>query len=159
TAKLTPSDGSTQDGFGLSVGISGNAIVVGTPQNNTLALKHPNAPLSGNGAAYVFAKPAGGWVDTTETAKLVASDGADGDALGWSVAIAGNTIVAGAPNANISGDSLQGALYVFVKSGSNWLSTTESAKLTTPHIGPNLETVGKSVSISGNTIATGGAGA
>ena len=44
----------------------------------------------------MFVKPAGGWASATETAKLTASDGAAGDDLGQSVAISGDTIVAGA---------------------------------------------------------------
>ena len=45
---------------------------------------------------YVFTKPASGWADETQAAKLTASDGADGDGLGWSVAVSGTTIAAGA---------------------------------------------------------------
>ena len=44
----------------------------------------------------------------TETAKLTAADGMPGDGLGWSVAIDGDTIVAGA-------EFQRGAAYVFVK--------------------------------------------
>src|SRR5262249_37478102 len=52
------------------------------------------------GAAYVFEKPAAGWASASETAKLTASDGAAGDSLGTSVAVSGDTVVAGAPFAN-----------------------------------------------------------
>jgi hypothetical protein len=50
------------------------------------------------GAAYVFVKPGGGWSSGTQTAKLTASDGAAGDALGASVGVSsdGSTVVAGA---------------------------------------------------------------
>jgi hypothetical protein len=65
------------------------------------------------GAAYVFVKPAGGWADATQTAKLTASDGAAGDALGFSVAVSSDTIVAGAVGTAVSGHSFQGAAHVF----------------------------------------------
>ena len=41
------------------------------------------------GAAYVFTKPAGGWENKTQTAELTASDGAERDHLGDSVAVSG----------------------------------------------------------------------
>src|SRR4029077_13744406 len=94
-AVLSPSDGAFCDQFGASVSISGNTIVVGAPQNYDVCA--PN----GAGAAYVFVEPAAGWSGTlTEPAKLTASDGVTGDALGNSVAIAGSTVVAGAPGTN-----------------------------------------------------------
>ena len=46
------------------------------------------------GSAYVFVRAGGVW---TEQAKLTASDGAGGDWFGWSVAVAGDTAVVGAP--------------------------------------------------------------
>src|SRR5947209_6637243 len=44
--------------------------------------------------------------------KVIASDGAAQDNLGWSVAIDGNTAVVGAPNATINGHSSQNAAYI-----------------------------------------------
>jgi hypothetical protein len=98
--KLTASDGVSGDVLGSSVAVSGDTIVVGAP-----------IPSSRPGAAYVFVKPAGGWGNATETAKLAASDGAAGDGFGSAVAISGDTIVVGAPDKNNN----QGAAYVFVK--------------------------------------------
>jgi len=100
TAKLTAADGTN---FGESVSISGNTVVVGAWQ----------ATVGGNGAqgaAYVFTEPASGWANMTETAKLTASDG---EGIGYSVAISGNTVVVGAPDATVGGNTLQGAAYVF----------------------------------------------
>ena len=61
----------------------------------------------------MFTKPKGGWRSETETAKLTASDGAAGDLLGYSVAIQGDTVIAGAVSATVNGNAYQGALYVF----------------------------------------------
>jgi len=49
-AELTASDGTSGDTFGASVSISGNTIVVGSPNSNHR-----------QGAAYVFVRPASGW--------------------------------------------------------------------------------------------------
>jgi FG-GAP repeat len=152
TAKLTASDGFSGDFFGSSVAISSNTVVVGAAQTNSIGARLPSVAA---GSAYVYVRPAGGWLSTTETAKLVASDRVAGDALGESVGIQGNTIVAGAPNARIGGNTFQGAVYVFVKRGLSWVSTTETAKLTNPYI-PYIDTLGFSVSISNNTIAAAG---
>jgi len=63
-AELTASDGSANDGFSNELGLSadGKTIVVGaagaTIKGNT-----------GQGAAYVFVKPAAGWKTATQTAK------------------------------------------------------------------------------------------
>ena len=97
---LSASDGVPSDRFGSSVAISGDTLVVGAPSgvcNLTAGNNH--------GGAYVFVEPATGWSNTatmTETAKLTASDGVAGDCFGASVAISGDTIVVGAPNAPAS---------------------------------------------------------
>ena len=89
-AVLTASPASTtasgEDQFGWSVGISGNTIVVGAPA-------WAGASQQDQGAAYVFTGP---WSGTqTETATLTASDPTSNDLLGTSVAVSGNTVVAG----------------------------------------------------------------
>ena len=71
------------------------------------------------------------------------------DDLGWSVGIQGDAIVAGAPNANVSGNANQGALYVFVNPNFSWVSSTQTAKLSGTYV-PFIDTVGQSVSISNN---------
>ena len=81
TAILTAADGQVGDAFGIAAAIAEDTIVVGT--------------LRGD-AAYVYVRPAGGWADATQTAKLTSSDGGPAINLGSSVAIAGGTIVAGA---------------------------------------------------------------
>lgn len=93
--------------LGDSVSVSGNTVVAGSP----LATVGAN-PLQG--AAFVFVKPAAGWKTTSRAnAKLVADDGAANDEFATSVAISGNTVVLGAPNAAIGSNLYQGAAYVF----------------------------------------------
>jgi len=149
TAKLTPSDGLS--GTYLSVAVSGDLILIG----------EPSATVNGNqfqGAVYAFVKPPNGWKDMPETAKLVASDGAPGDAFGL-VSISGTTAVVGALNATVNGGLSQGAAYVFTKpkkggAVSERLILNETAKLTASD-GQAGSRFGSAVSISGNTIAVG----
>jgi hypothetical protein len=145
TARLIPSGGNGCT-FGASVAISGDTIVVGESQDLWWCNDGP-------GAAYVFVKPAGGWKGTlTGTAKLTASDGVGGDALGASISISGDTVVAGAPG--IYPFSSPGAAYVFVEPASGWVNGTETAKLTASD-GQTGDQLGFSASISGNTIVAG----
>jgi hypothetical protein len=141
-ATLTASDGAPNQFFGSSVSISGNTVVVGMPQNFAFA--------QGPGKAYVFVKPAGGWTNMTQTAKLTASDGIPGDDLGFSVAISGNTVVAGAPN----NEGVRGAAYVFVEPASGWTDMTQTAKLTASD-GDTPDSLGISITISDGTVVAG----
>ncbi len=78
----------------LAAAISGSRVAVGAPNveiGDDLA----------RGAAYVFARPPGGWVSATETTRLTASGGEEGDFLGFSVAVTGTTVLAGAPVAEL----------------------------------------------------------
>jgi hypothetical protein len=147
-AKLTASDGAAGDALGsAAVAISGDTIAVGTwpatVGNNTR-----------QGAVYVFVKPNGGWANGQEVAKLTASDGAANDDLGWSVAISGDTILAGAPGAAVGASPQQGAAYLFSKPNGGWASEHEAAKLT--HVtGTTGDNFGDSVALSPDTAVVG----
>jgi len=151
TAKLTASDGADGDDYGFAVAISGTTIVVGAPDATVGA----NAE---QGAAYVFVKPGSGWTDATQTAKLTASDGASVNLLGLSVAISGDTVVAGADLATVAANASQGAAYLFVKPGSRWTDATQTAKLTASD-GASLDRLGTSVAIFGGSVVAGAPGA
>jgi hypothetical protein len=128
------------------VGISGDTIVAGAPGLEGV----PPFP----GGAYVFTRPAGGWADATQTAKLTASDGAAGDFLGTSVAVEGDTIVAGAPGDDVGSNVDQGSAYVFARSGSDWVSGTQAAQLTASD-GAAGDSFGWSVALAGSRIVVG----
>ncbi|HEV2775046.1 MAG TPA: hypothetical protein VGV90_05605 [Solirubrobacteraceae bacterium] len=132
---ITPADGETNDEFGTSVAIDGDTAVIGAP-------RHASATAAG--AVYVFKRTGDIW---TQTAKLTASDGQSGDRLGTSVAIDGDTIVAGAWRA---GDGA-GAVYTFTRTGA--AARTETAKLTASD--PASQGLGFSVAIDGDTIVAG----
>jgi hypothetical protein len=143
TAKLTPSEHSGY--FGYSVAISGNTIVVGAPGSfeGTAA-----------GSAYVFVKPASGWVNMTETAKLTASDETNSDQFGYSIAIGGGSVMVGAPTATIGSNIRQGAAYLFAKPDSGWTSATENAKAIASD-GGAYTYLGWSVAVSSDTAVAG----
>jgi hypothetical protein len=150
-AKLTASDNG--QGFGTSVAISGNTIVVGAANTSNFA------PVATPGAVYVFVRPAGGWTDMTETAKLTASDGQPGDALGVSVSISGNAVAAGAFFAQDTlGNDFAGKAYVFVRPGSGWGGNLhETAKLTASD-SQLLNYMGASIATNGTTVVAGSYG-
>jgi hypothetical protein len=146
TAELTASDGAEEDSLGYSVAISGDTIVAGAPY-------HEVGSNTRQGAAYVFTMPAGGWVNSTQTAELTASDGAGGDQLGYTVAIAENTVVAGAPFHKVGSNANQGAAYVFTTQG-EWENTTQTAELTASD-GAGGDQLGYTVAIAENTVVAG----
>jgi hypothetical protein len=135
------------DNFGFSVGVSGNTVVAG-------AFNHKVGQESGQGTAYVFAMPGGGWKDMTQTAELTSGEPLEGNALGFSVAISGNTIVAGAPSHQVGGDDDQGIVYVFTEPAGGWTNAAQTEALTASDGTPS-DNLGYSVAISGSTIASG----
>ena len=126
-AVLTASSPGNNVYFGRSVAISGDVMAVGSPYDDSL-----NEPCCGfnQGVVYVFQRPASGsWADATETAQLTMSSASGQDHLGLSVAIDGDTIVAGASHDDVHHD-YNGAVYVFTKPAGGWQSESESAVLT-----------------------------
>jgi len=132
-----------------SVAINGDTIAVG-------------APWGLDGAVLVFTKPASGWKNMIQVALLTASDGQTNPGLGCSVAISGDTIVAGATTPDYTGCHLQaptaGAAYVFVKPPSGWTNMTETAKLIASDSITSEANLGWSVGISGDTVVAGAPG-
>jgi hypothetical protein len=141
-AELTASDGKSGDAFGGSVAISNNTIVAGA-YLATVVNQY-------QGAAYVFVEPVSGWASMTETAKLTASDSVGGDEFGYSVAISGGMVVAGASNAPSTN-----AAYIYLKPATGWATTSKfNAKLTAS----DASIFGFSVATNGSTIVAGAIG-
>jgi hypothetical protein len=134
-AELTAGDGAGSDQFGWSVALNGSIALVGAFS------KFPA------GAAYVFVRSGATWI---QLAKLTASDGAQGDAFGYSVALSGTTVLIGADGKNND----TGAAYVFVRSGAAW---TQQAELIAGD-GAQGDFLGSAVALSGNTTLVGAYG-
>jgi hypothetical protein len=132
-ATLAASDAAAGDTFGVSVAVSGSTAVVGASGKN-----------SQSGTAYVFLRSGSTW---SQQAKLTASDGAESDEFGFSVAIAGSTAVVGAAAKN----SQTGAAYVFVRSGTAW---SQQAELTASDAAAG-DFFGNSVALSASTAVFG----
>jgi hypothetical protein len=143
-AELSASDGTRKNQLGLSVAISGDTVVVGAPGAN-------DGQNQGAGAIYVFTKPANGWANMTQTAKLTCANGTTAIVdCGYAVAVSGDTIVTG------GGDPVldQNVALVFVKPAGGWRNMTQTAELTVTDQG--LTDGGfNSFAISGNTIVGG----
>ncbi len=127
TVQLRASDRAANDNFGRSVAVDGNTIVVGASGDRNMV----DGAEASTGSAYVFTRPDNGWTNSagTETAKLTASDGADSDQFGRSVAVDGDTIVVGAHQNDDDGTD-SGSIYVFIKPTNGWTDTTGTVKLT-----------------------------
>ena len=143
--KLTASDGAASDWFGRSVAIDGDTVVVGAPYDDDGG--------SASGSVYVFTEPAGGWVSASGNIKLTAMDAAGSDWFGWSVAVAGDTVVVGAP-LDDDGGSYSGSAYVFTEPAGGWVSASGNIKLTAMDAATN-DYFGWSVAVAGDTVVVG----
>jgi hypothetical protein len=137
--KLTADDTTAWDGFGHSVSITRDYVIVGAPLNNDAGI---NA-----GSAYIFIRSG---IDWKEQAKLTASDVAAGDNFGHSVAISRDTAIVGAPSDDDAG-AWSGSAYIFVRRGRRW---EEQAKLTARDA-TVADAFGHSVAISRDTAIVG----
>lgn len=144
-SSITSSDIHSSDHFGNGVSLSGDTALIGAP-----------GKLIGDnryqGAAYAFVRSGTTW--TQQGSGLVSPDGLEGDELGWSVALAGNTAIVAAPWETQGTATSQGAAYVFQRTGTSWAQA--GAKITAGGANANF---GTSVAISGNTFIAGGPGA
>jgi acetyltransferase-like isoleucine patch superfamily enzyme len=138
-AKLLASDAATQDQFGYSVAIDGDTAVIGSPWDDDAAIN--------SGSVYVFTRSGTTW---TQQAKLTASDADLADLFGFSVALAGDTVVMGAYSNNDAGEN-SGSAYVFTRSGTTW---TQQAKLTASDADVG-DAFGTSVALAGETAVIG----
>jgi len=146
TALLTASDGAYLDYLGVSVSISGNTVVAGSPFA-TIGLH------TSQGAAYVFTEPTGGWQDMTETAKLTTSTGTGYSQFGSAVAVNGNSIAIGEPRANVGSNMFEGAVFVYQEPASGWTTTSHATSFVTA--GSTDSSVGASVALGGHVIVAG----
>ena len=110
-AKLTADDAAAGDLFGIRLALSGNTVIVGSPQYGV-----------GPGAAYVFGRYGSAW---SQQAKLTPSDGFAGDGYGFTVGLLGNIALVGADTDDDQGFE-SGSVYVYSRTPTGW---SEEAKL------------------------------
>lgn len=128
--RLAASDGKPGDGFGSTVSISGDYMVVGAPGYDT--------NLAANvGAVYVYHRNGAHWV---EEAKLIASDATPDKQFGRSIALDGSRLLVGS----------SGKAYLFEKNESTeWLETSQI----TPGGYPGVTGFGYNVALRQNRLA------
>ncbi|MDX1983860.1 MAG: FG-GAP repeat protein [Bryobacteraceae bacterium] len=165
-AYLKASNTGSGDFFGISVGVSGDTAVVGALAEDSNATgvngSGANNSAGNSGAAYVFVRSAGAW---SQQAYLKASNTGANDTFGTTVAIAGETIVVGAPSeasaatgvdGNGADNSANGAgsAYVFQRSGGSW---SQTGYLKASNTG-SFDQFGTSVAVAGDTVVVGAVG-
>jgi len=136
--KLTAFDGATGDRFGFSVAVAGGLVAVGSYADDDKG--------GASGSVYVYDGSGAVWV---LDAKLVASDGTNGDLFGFDVALDGSRLVAGAYGDDDSG-SISGSAYVFDRSGT-W---SQEAKLLASD-GAGGDQFGQAVAVCGDVALVG----
>lgn len=134
--KLTASDGVESDDFGRSVSINDERALIGASGTDYY-----------RGAAYLFIRDGDVWRDEQ---KLMASDGAYLDQLGWSVALTNDRALIGA----YGKDSARGAAYIFVHDGTSW---KEGQKLVALD-GAAEDRLGYAVALNGDSALVGAPG-
>lgn len=130
SAELVGAESTVGDFVGWSVAIDGDTIAVGD--------------WTAEGAAYVFVRDGGAWV---QQARLIPVGATHGFGFGRSIAIEGDTLAVGAPGEDLQG----GALYIFERSGGVW---DAGVRLDFA----NASAIGSSVAMDGGRIAVGAAG-
>ena len=97
-AKLTASDGTSGDYFGVNVALDGDTALIGACNDD-----------ADRGSVYVFTRIGTTW---TQLQKLLATDGTSGDYFGFSVSLDGDTALIG---------SWSDSAYVFTRTGTIWI--------------------------------------
>ena len=120
-AKIQADNGSTSDYFGSSVSISGDYIIVGAYQKREDGTRLFNA-----GSAYLFKRNSDNTDDVVQIAEIHADDAQRDDYFGYSVAISGDYIVAGAYEEDTSGKRA-GSAYIFKRNSD--INITQIAKI------------------------------
>ena len=142
---LMADDPTLGDAFGYAVALEGDRALIG-------AIGHPHDDTGyGPGAAYVFTRSGGAW---SQEAELAPGDGVRGDGFGGSVALSGGTALVGAAVHAVNGNAVQGAAYVFTRSGAAW---RQQAELVASD-GAFGDSFGESVALSGDVALVGAYG-
>ncbi len=136
-AKLVAGDPGVEDNFGYAVAIDEDYAIIGAWAKGG----------DETGAAYIFFRSGTNW---KEQAKLTASDSAEGNFFGRTVAINGVYAIIGSPF-NDGGGKDAGSAYIFSRNGTNW---KEQVKLIAGDAEEG-DQLGSAVAISGDYAIVG----
>jgi hypothetical protein len=147
-AELSGSNTDALDGFGSTLAISNDTIVVGAPYEQSAATgvngNGADNSLPYAGAAYVFVRNGTSW---TQQAYLKPLAIASKDQFGWSVSIDRDTVAVGADFAGFQA----GAAYVFERTGTTW---AQKAALIASNDQASAS-FGRSVAVAGDLLLVG----
>jgi hypothetical protein len=146
TFKLAPSDPNPAHNFGSDIAVGDDVIAV----SDFFWSRSASEPRTG--AVYIFERRGEAW---TQTQILTAADGKANDQFGRRIAMEGNLLLVGAPNATRGGSegSAQptGAVYAFERTNGLWSQQTKFAP-STKRFGPYTQ-FGSRIAISGDRAA------
>jgi len=137
-AKIIPDDSMVSDQFGFSIGLSGDAALMGAIGNSFA-----------RGAVYAFSRVDAAWV---QTRKLSPADSASADQFGNALALQDETAIIGAQGM-VAGDR-KGTAYLLEQSNGSWGDPIE---LTESDAG-SLDLFGSAVAYDGMTALVGAPG-
>jgi len=140
--KIYASDGTSDDCFGYSVGISGNHIIIGSI--------HDDDNGRNSGSAYIYTIGANSIETMSSEQKLIAFSGIPNQEYGYSVGISNTNVIVGSRRENGTG-VYYGGVYVYELSNDG-INTKSSEQLLT---GGYYERFGWSVAISESTCIVG----
>ncbi|MCE3001644.1 MAG: FG-GAP repeat protein [Xanthomonadaceae bacterium] len=136
--KLIAPDGAAGDGFGSSVGIAGDTLVVGAP-----AARAGRAEPAG--AAYIFRRVGTQW---QFAATVVGDEVSSFVAFGAVVAVSGTAVVVGAPGEFDSAIDAVGAVYVHRGDATSWVRESRLRV-------PGTRAFGRSLDVDGEQLLVG----
>jgi hypothetical protein len=145
----------TPSGFGYSVAVRGDVLVVGAPFEDKVV---GMTTFANQGAVYVFERSGGVWSTTPVASFTSPVDGANyddsgvGNLFGRTVSTDGNSIAVGAPGSR----SNAGSAYVYTKTGASWSSNSLGLREVNSTAG---DVLGAAVAVDGNYVMFGWPGA
>jgi len=162
-AYIRDANSDASDNFGYSVALSGDTLAVGACFEDSSATGIDGDALDNNrlnaGAVYVFTRDGAAW---SRQAYIKASNTGEGDFFGWSLALSGDTLAAGAAGEASSATGIggleidnsqprAGAVYVFTRDGVAWSQQAYIKASNTE----GEDFFGWSVALSGDNLAVG----
>ena len=137
-AVLAPADLGAFDRFGWNVALEGDRAVVGASLHDALG--------SSSGAAYVFRFDGAAWV---QEQKLLSPSPQAGGRFGEALALQGDVLFVGEPDADLPGGVEQGRVHLFERIGGVWTATWT----TTASDVESYESFGGSLALDGDRLA------
>jgi gliding motility-associated-like protein len=132
--------GGWRDGFGTSVSINGDEVVVGAPGWPGFETRPIPRSYLISGAAFIYRKPSSGWSgELRPSATITPRDPTDLGGFGEKVALDHNDLFIGAPNvyarynysanfSNDDGELIPGKVYHFTRPQAGWTTTSQETR-------------------------------